>query len=194
MTSGWRAHSHRLFVVAPVQRIAVAGFGKQIGSDGRFRDPGRQPARGRRARLTRDAVAAVLDQRPLLRLGQRALTLRVGMTVPHDLVAARDERCHHLRAVVVHRSVRGARHRKFQLVEEIEATPHAHAVPIIAPRKVQHVGLRCGRDQAGPSAVERMGQQGLDVITMRPEEFGAFMRAESAKWTAVVKAAGLKSE
>jgi tripartite-type tricarboxylate transporter receptor subunit TctC len=43
-----------------------------------------------------------------------------------------------------------------------------------------------------PELSERIVQQGLDVVTMRPEEFAAFIKADIAKWQKVVTAAGLE--
>jgi tripartite-type tricarboxylate transporter receptor subunit TctC len=43
-----------------------------------------------------------------------------------------------------------------------------------------------------PELSERIVQQGLDVVTMRPDEFAAFIKADIAKWQKVVAAAGLE--
>ena len=43
-----------------------------------------------------------------------------------------------------------------------------------------------------PDVVERLGAQGLEVVTMKPEEFSTFIRAEVGKWREVVKSAGIK--
>lgn len=43
-----------------------------------------------------------------------------------------------------------------------------------------------------PEVRERLVAEGADPIGNTPEEFGAFMRAETEKWAAVVKTAGMK--
>jgi tripartite-type tricarboxylate transporter receptor subunit TctC len=45
-----------------------------------------------------------------------------------------------------------------------------------------------------PDVRELLGKQGFEVIGSTPGEFAAFIRAESAKWGAVVKATGAKAE
>ena len=39
---------------------------------------------------------------------------------------------------------------------------------------------------------ERLGKQGADVRTTTPDEFGSFIRTETAKWAKVVKDANVK--
>ncbi|MGE0151549.1 MAG: Bug family tripartite tricarboxylate transporter substrate binding protein [Reyranellaceae bacterium] len=45
-----------------------------------------------------------------------------------------------------------------------------------------------------PDVRERLEKGGLTVVANKPEEFGAFIRAEKAKWGGVVKAANVKIE
>jgi tripartite-type tricarboxylate transporter receptor subunit TctC len=45
-----------------------------------------------------------------------------------------------------------------------------------------------------PDVEQRLGSQGFDVIAGDPAAFAALLKAELAKWAAVVKAAGLKPE
>lgn len=45
-----------------------------------------------------------------------------------------------------------------------------------------------------PDVVSRLANDGAEVVTGTPEEFGAFIRAETAKWAKVAKAAGIKPE
>jgi len=45
-----------------------------------------------------------------------------------------------------------------------------------------------------PDVVSRLANDGADVIAGTPEEFGAFIRAETIKWAKVAKAAGIKPE
>jgi len=41
---------------------------------------------------------------------------------------------------------------------------------------------------------KKVAEQGADVVGNTPEEFGASMRAESAQWAEIIKAAGIKAE
>jgi tripartite-type tricarboxylate transporter receptor subunit TctC len=45
-----------------------------------------------------------------------------------------------------------------------------------------------------PEVRELLGNQGFDVVGSTPEEFAAFIRSESAKWTAVAKATGARAD
>jgi tripartite-type tricarboxylate transporter receptor subunit TctC len=45
-----------------------------------------------------------------------------------------------------------------------------------------------------PEITERLANDGSQVVAGTPEEFGAFMRAETEKWARVAKAAGIKPE
>jgi len=45
-----------------------------------------------------------------------------------------------------------------------------------------------------PDIKERFAREGAEVVAGTPEEFGAYVRAEAAKWAKVVKAAGIKPE
>ena len=44
-----------------------------------------------------------------------------------------------------------------------------------------------------PDAVEALRKQGYDPLDAGPDEFGAFIRSETARWSAVARTAGLKS-
>lgn len=43
-----------------------------------------------------------------------------------------------------------------------------------------------------PAVVERMNKEGAEVVAAKPDETGAFVRAEVSKWAEVIKAAGIK--
>jgi tripartite-type tricarboxylate transporter receptor subunit TctC len=45
-----------------------------------------------------------------------------------------------------------------------------------------------------PEVSTRMNQIGFDVVASSSEEFGAFMKAEVERWTAVVNKGGIKPE
>jgi tripartite-type tricarboxylate transporter receptor subunit TctC len=47
---------------------------------------------------------------------------------------------------------------------------------------------------AAPDVVERIGALGQDILTQRPDEFGATIRKEVAKWGELVKQAGIRFE
>jgi tripartite-type tricarboxylate transporter receptor subunit TctC len=44
-----------------------------------------------------------------------------------------------------------------------------------------------------PAAVEALRKQGYDPLDAGPDEFAAFLRSEAERWTAVARAAGMKS-
>ncbi|MDH4192310.1 MAG: tripartite tricarboxylate transporter substrate-binding protein, partial [Betaproteobacteria bacterium] len=45
-----------------------------------------------------------------------------------------------------------------------------------------------------PQVVERIATLGADVSPGSPEAFGAFIRSETAKWAALIRAAGIKAQ
>jgi tripartite-type tricarboxylate transporter receptor subunit TctC len=45
-----------------------------------------------------------------------------------------------------------------------------------------------------PEIRNRLSSEGADVIASSPEEFAAFLQAESVKWTKVIKAAGIRMD
>lgn len=45
-----------------------------------------------------------------------------------------------------------------------------------------------------PDIRDKLSQQGADPVGNTPEEFGAYIRAETAKWAGVVRASGAKAE
>ncbi len=47
---------------------------------------------------------------------------------------------------------------------------------------------------ASPALIERFKAESLDIVTMRPEEFGAYLRSEIGKWREVIKQANIKFE
>jgi len=71
----------------------------------------------------------------------------------------------------------------------------AAAAPAKTPRdivaKLNDATVRALRS---PDVRERMTQIGFDVVAGTAEEFGAFMRAEVERWTAVVNRAGIKPD
>jgi len=45
-----------------------------------------------------------------------------------------------------------------------------------------------------PETQKRFELEGAEVLRMTPQEFGQHVAAETAKWTRVVKQAGIKAE
>jgi hypothetical protein len=48
--------------------------------------------------------------------------------------------------------------------------------------------------QKDPDTVKRFAEQGADVVTSTPQEFGVFVKAEIEKWSAVIKAAKITAD
>ena len=45
-----------------------------------------------------------------------------------------------------------------------------------------------------PETHERLSREGAEPVGNTPQEFGAFIRSEIAKWAKVIKAAGARAE
>jgi tripartite-type tricarboxylate transporter receptor subunit TctC len=45
-----------------------------------------------------------------------------------------------------------------------------------------------------PEVRDLLGKQGFDVVGSTPQQFADFIRSETAKWTAIVKATGARAE
>src|SRR5215510_10497562 len=91
--------------MAPVEDVRVPGLLQEIERRVALRDPRGEPALRGAPLLAPHALGALADERALLRLGEFGLAIGVGVTMGDDLVAAPPERCDHLGAVVVERSV-----------------------------------------------------------------------------------------
>jgi len=71
----------------------------------------------------------------------------------------------------------------------------AVAAPAKTPREVvMKLNDATVRALRSPDVRERMIQIGFDVVAGTPDEFGAFMKAEVERWTAVVNRAGIKPD
>jgi tripartite-type tricarboxylate transporter receptor subunit TctC len=67
--------------------------------------------------------------------------------------------------------------------------------PASTPRDiVSRLNAEIGRSLKAPDARARLFSIGAEPLSQSPEEFGAFIVAEVAKWAKVVKAAGIKIE
>ncbi len=70
---------------------------------------------------------------------------------------------------------------------------------LLAPRSlpaalVSRVGERVRRVMAAPDFVKLFQQSGLDIIASSPDEFGSYLKAESAKWGKVIRERGMRAE
>jgi tripartite-type tricarboxylate transporter receptor subunit TctC len=69
------------------------------------------------------------------------------------------------------------------------------AAPADTPRPiVQRLNAELVKILDMPDIRKSLAEQGADIKSGTPEDFGAFMRAEQARWGAVVKQAGIKPE
>jgi tripartite-type tricarboxylate transporter receptor subunit TctC len=62
------------------------------------------------------------------------------------------------------------------------------------PDTIERISRETQKAMHAADLRELLGKQGFEVIGSTPQEFAAFIRAESAKWGAVVKATGAKAE
>ncbi len=68
-------------------------------------------------------------------------------------------------------------------------------VPAATPRDVvARLNADAARAFSDPAVKERLLGQGAEVAPGSPEQFGAFVKAELAKWAAVIKRAGIKPD
>jgi tripartite-type tricarboxylate transporter receptor subunit TctC len=67
--------------------------------------------------------------------------------------------------------------------------------PAKTPRSIiQKLNVKINEILAMPEVRARFAEQGAEVAGGTPEQFGAFMRGEIARWGSVVKKAGIKAE
>lgn len=67
------------------------------------------------------------------------------------------------------------------------------SVPARTPREIiDKLNAESNRILQNPELRERLGGEGADFVGGTPEAYGAFMRAETAKWAKVVKFANIK--
>lgn len=60
------------------------------------------------------------------------------------------------------------------------------------PDIVRKIQVDTAQVLASPEVVGRLRQNGLEVVTSQPEEFGSYLRSEVDKWAEVVKKANIK--
>jgi len=72
---------------------------------------------------------------------------------------------------------------------------YGFAAPARTPRAIiNRLHGEVAKIAQSPKMKTRLAGQGLELVGSSPEEFDAFIRAEVAKWSAVLKAAGVKPE
>ena len=59
---------------------------------------------------------------------------------------------------------------------------------------IYRLNERASRALAHPEAAQRMANLGIEARPMTPEEFAAFIRADSAKWADIIRRSGAKAE
>jgi tripartite-type tricarboxylate transporter receptor subunit TctC len=69
----------------------------------------------------------------------------------------------------------------------------------IAPKQtpigvIRQLNLAIVAELSDPATVEQLKKMGLDVAPSTPEEAGAFIRREAAKWGDIVKQTGIKAD
>jgi tripartite-type tricarboxylate transporter receptor subunit TctC len=70
---------------------------------------------------------------------------------------------------------------------------------LLAPAKTPHAVVNRLRAEsskilASAEVQKKLESQGAETVKMSPEEFGRFIKAETVKWSKVVKEAGIKAE
>jgi len=72
---------------------------------------------------------------------------------------------------------------------------YGFAAPARTPRPIiERLHAEVVKLAQNPKMKARLASQGLELVGSSPEEFDTFIRAEITKWSAVLKAAGLKPE
>jgi tripartite-type tricarboxylate transporter receptor subunit TctC len=69
------------------------------------------------------------------------------------------------------------------------------AAPAGTPRAVvDRLSVEFAKAAKDPEVVKRLADQGIDTWSMTPDQFAAFIKSETARWTDVVKASGAKAD
>jgi tripartite-type tricarboxylate transporter receptor subunit TctC len=63
-----------------------------------------------------------------------------------------------------------------------------------APEIVAKLNAEINKGIRQPDVAERLAAEGAEMVGGTPEEFGAFIKTETARWEKVVKAAGVKAQ
>ena len=69
------------------------------------------------------------------------------------------------------------------------------SAPAGTPRPViERLNAEFGKALRSPDVVKRLTEQGIEIIVGTPEEYAAFIKAETVRWGEVVKASGAKAD
>ena len=69
------------------------------------------------------------------------------------------------------------------------------AAPAGTPRPIiDRLNAEFAKAAKDPEVVKRLADQGIEAMSMTPEQFAAFIRSETARWTEVVKISGAKAD
>ena len=75
------------------------------------------------------------------------------------------------------------------------STTFAAFLPAGAPRDtIAKLNKELVRALSSPDVKEKLFNQGIETVGSSPEEFTAFIKAETVKWGGVAKAVGIKPE
>lgn len=105
-----------------------------------------------------------------------------------------------LRAVAVTSSQRSKAAPELPTIAETVAGYEASGwygvlAPAATPRElVNRINAEVNRIMKLPDVTQRLAGDGVEAVVITPEQFGAYLRAEVAKWNKVVKAAGIKAD
>ena len=64
----------------------------------------------------------------------------------------------------------------------------------LPPAVIARLNTELNRIMQEPEMMARLSAQGAEVVTGTPEEFGAYIRSEIARWAAVTREAGIRAE
>jgi len=69
------------------------------------------------------------------------------------------------------------------------------AAPAGTPRPIiDRLNAEFSKATKDPEVVKRLADQGIEAMSMTPEQFAAFIKSETARWTEVVKSSGAKAD
>ncbi len=69
------------------------------------------------------------------------------------------------------------------------------AAPAGTPRPIiDRLNAEFAKAAKDPEVVKRLADQGIEAMSMTPEQFAAFIRSETARWTEVVKISGARAD
>ncbi|HTO47448.1 MAG TPA: tripartite tricarboxylate transporter substrate binding protein [Burkholderiales bacterium] len=69
------------------------------------------------------------------------------------------------------------------------------AAPAGTPRPIiDRLNAEFSKAAKDPEVVKRLADQGIEAMSMTPEQFAEFIRSETARWTEVVKSSGAKAD